>query len=684
MMLFSNPNNGKPNVDLHSSNNGDTNDAHESHCLSKEINSTCSTPYVSAPSSPDCGCLPVGYFSSAPTSPMHYVLSTAPRFDSFLSTKFGSFKFEFSSGFSPSGSIGNKEAETPSIETTPSGSTSSSRSSSFGRNSKKWIFFKDLLYRSKSEGKGNKKKFWSSIAFTCSLFSRDEKEKNRKETETKKQKQKQKRSWRDRSKQVLPKKLIAGKPANGVEKRRVPPSAHELHYTANRAQAKEMKKKTFLPYRQGLLGCLGISVCIFECFARDQSFQLCKTQYNVTLASGDRDIVAHKTLPLRVLETSSSNTNKQGNPSSKNKVNLILQGRDRSKQVLPKKLIAGKPANGVEKRRVPPSAHELHYTANRAQAKEMKKKTFLPYRQGLLGCLGISVCIFECFARDQSFQLCKTQYNVTLASGDRDIVAHKTLPLRVLETSSSKQSDDEGLISPHESHFHFNFPNSKTKSQPFLSYHASTNKQGNPSSKNKVNLILQGKNHPTMSESSSKNKTLSDDHNISSAGFSEITGFGNATWLRLKQGLPISSNRFWHTDPSNLESLALLKSNIIHFGILLLRLFCIRFAPRDDKIFVNWARPLLLQRAFHKLLDEDMKDLDVYEIFRVMCVAAQCINTKLISRSSMSQIISVLKGETSCAMQLSPSSEGNPNMDCSGSSIGKLLCNLTSELSLSE
>ncbi|GMP43808.1 hypothetical protein CsSME_00013024 [Camellia sinensis var. sinensis] len=270
MMLFSNPNNGKPNVDLHSSNNGDTNDAHESHCLSEEISSTCSTPYVSAPSSPDYGCPTVGYFSSAPASPMHYVLSTAPRFDSFLSTKFGSFEFEFSSGFSPSGSIGNKEAETSSIETTLSGSASSSRSSSFERNSKKWIFFKDLLYRSKSEGRGNKKKFWSSIAFTCSSFSREEKEKNRKETETKmqkqKQKQKQKRSWHDRSKQVLPKKPIAGKPANGVEKRGVLPSAHELHYTTNRAQAKEMKKKTFLPYRQGLLGCLGISVCVSSNF----------------------------------------------------------------------------------------------------------------------------------------------------------------------------------------------------------------------------------------------------------------------------------------------------------------------------------------------------------------------------------------------------------------------------------
>ncbi|THG00745.1 hypothetical protein TEA_008336 [Camellia sinensis var. sinensis] len=465
MMLFSNPNNGEPNVDLYSFNNGDTNDAHGSHRLSEEINSTCSTPYVSAPSS----CPTVGYFFSASASPMHYY----------------------------------KEAETPSIETTLSGSTSSSRSSSSGRNSKKWIFFKNLLYKSKNEGRGNKKKFWSSMTFTCSSSSRDGKEKNRKETETKMQ------------------------------------------------------------------------------------------------------------------------------------------------------------------------------------------------------------------------------------NGDRDIVAHKTLPLRVSETSSSKQSDDEGLISPHESHFQFNFPNSKTKSQPFLPYHASTSKQG--------------ENHPTMSKSSSKNKTLSDDHNISSAEFFEVNlvmrmllqlswemvkeitggftrmtcfeenenfktycrylndhqsqvlvrrfigqldcvlkaekkaalsmhhknilglsgyykgkngtvliypftrrwtldiflhvkfvddliiGFSIATWLHLKQGLPISSNRFWHTDPSDLESLALLKSDIIHFGILLLRLFCRRSAPRDDKIFVDWARLLLLQRAFHKLLDEDMENLDVYGIFRVMCVAAQCINSKPIS-----------------------------------------------------
>ncbi|XP_010559223.1 PREDICTED: uncharacterized protein LOC104827699 [Tarenaya hassleriana] len=52
----------------------------------------------------------------------------------------------------------------------------------------------------------------------------------------------------------------SGNPTNGIAKRRgLQPSAHELHYTANRAQAEEMKKRTYLPYRHGLFGCLGFS-----------------------------------------------------------------------------------------------------------------------------------------------------------------------------------------------------------------------------------------------------------------------------------------------------------------------------------------------------------------------------------------------------------------------------------------
>jgi hypothetical protein len=129
------------------------------------------------------------------------------------------------------------EATTVSTETTPSCSASSSRSSSAGRNSKKWVFLKDLLYRSKSEGRGGngKEKLWSYIS-------------SKEKPEKQKQKQKQKQA--------------AGRPTNGVAaaKRRVPArSPHELHYTANRAQAEELKKRTYLPYKQGLLGCLGFS-----------------------------------------------------------------------------------------------------------------------------------------------------------------------------------------------------------------------------------------------------------------------------------------------------------------------------------------------------------------------------------------------------------------------------------------
>lgn len=44
-------------------------------------------------------------------------------------------------------------------------------------------------------------------------------------------------------------------------------SAHELHYKANRAVSEELRKKTFLPYKQGLLGCLGFNPS-FHGFAR--------------------------------------------------------------------------------------------------------------------------------------------------------------------------------------------------------------------------------------------------------------------------------------------------------------------------------------------------------------------------------------------------------------------------------
>ncbi|KAJ0804847.1 hypothetical protein HanPI659440_Chr02g0042791 [Helianthus annuus] len=42
--------------------------------------------------------------------------------------------------------------------------------------------------------------------------------------------------------------------SGSVSKRRGRVSAHELHYNVNRAVSNDMKKKTYLPYKQGILG----------------------------------------------------------------------------------------------------------------------------------------------------------------------------------------------------------------------------------------------------------------------------------------------------------------------------------------------------------------------------------------------------------------------------------------------
>ncbi|KAB2635822.1 hypothetical protein D8674_026356 [Pyrus ussuriensis x Pyrus communis] len=47
------------------------------------------------------------------------------------------------------------------------------------------------------------------------------------------------------------------------------------------------------------------------------------------------------------------------------------------------------------RRKGPASPHELHYTANRAVTEEMRRKTFLPYKHGLLGCLRFNTGLHE-------------------------------------------------------------------------------------------------------------------------------------------------------------------------------------------------------------------------------------------------------------------------------------------------
>ncbi|EPS63458.1 hypothetical protein M569_11326, partial [Genlisea aurea] len=159
--------------------------------------------------------------------------------------------------------------ENESIETTPSCSASSSRSSSSsGRNSKKWMFLKDLLRRSKSEGtatSSNKDKFWSSISFSSSAKEKKSTPPSPALSRSSSREDKRPKTT-DLTIKARNSSASGSRPTNGVWRRRVPPSAHELHYTANRAQAEEMRKKTFLPYRQGLLACLGFNSKSYSAF----------------------------------------------------------------------------------------------------------------------------------------------------------------------------------------------------------------------------------------------------------------------------------------------------------------------------------------------------------------------------------------------------------------------------------
>lgn len=60
-------------------------------------------------------------------------------------------------------------------------------------------------------------------------------------------------------------------------------------------------------------------------------------------------------------------------------------GRAMDKYPLKKHFRSSGESGSVSKRRGRVSAHELHYNLNRANSNDMKKKTFLPYKQGILG-----------------------------------------------------------------------------------------------------------------------------------------------------------------------------------------------------------------------------------------------------------------------------------------------------------
>ncbi|KAJ1265808.1 hypothetical protein BS78_08G102200 [Paspalum vaginatum] len=125
---------------------------------------------------------------------------------------------------SPAPAAQSVEAAPSASRSSSSSSTASSASSSSSRNLRSWGFFKDLLHRSKSDGGKN-----------AHLPSNNP----------------------SPPPPPAPKRNPSPAVSRGRGSARRP--AHARLYEARRAEAEEMRWRTFLPYRQGLLlGCLGL------------------------------------------------------------------------------------------------------------------------------------------------------------------------------------------------------------------------------------------------------------------------------------------------------------------------------------------------------------------------------------------------------------------------------------------
>ena len=117
---------------------------------------------------------------------------------------------------------------------------------SFTKGYRKWRFKDFLLFRSASEGRGSDKDHLRKYRMLSKTTVYED---------------------------VGNSSFRSVENSGSVSKRRKPVSAHELHYTLNRAASEELKRKTMLPYKQGLLGCLGFNHGMSEISGRFGSFE---------------------------------------------------------------------------------------------------------------------------------------------------------------------------------------------------------------------------------------------------------------------------------------------------------------------------------------------------------------------------------------------------------------------------
>lgn len=119
-------------------------------------------------------------------------------------------------------------------------SSSSKGGSGSGSVSKKWKLKDFFLFRSASEGRATDKDPFRKYA---GIFKKQEEIRNS--------------SFRSAAAAESP-----GSISRRSRRRPGPVSAHELHYTVNKAVSEDMKKRTFLPYKQGILGRLAFNPAV--------------------------------------------------------------------------------------------------------------------------------------------------------------------------------------------------------------------------------------------------------------------------------------------------------------------------------------------------------------------------------------------------------------------------------------
>ncbi|KAL0422657.1 UNVERIFIED_CONTAM: hypothetical protein Slati_3288600 [Sesamum latifolium] len=121
-----------------------------------------------------------------------------------------------------------------------------------------------------------------------------------------------------------------------------------------------------------------------------------RTSNSSSTAPGSRNKNSRSLSPFRVSDLSASESRATDKEQLKK---FALLKKTRQDDVKNSSFRSTDSAGSVSSRRraggAPISAHELHYTVNRAVSEEMKKRTFLPYKQGLLGCLGFHPTVPE-------------------------------------------------------------------------------------------------------------------------------------------------------------------------------------------------------------------------------------------------------------------------------------------------